>query len=106
MTVEFLRLAGGMASKSKPSCSHEGRVELLSRELDDTVWSLSDTEKRSSIERARKKRSPDDQIRNVDWLGKRFMFKGLYRDDKFIQQRIHPGTAPVAETWLVAFAKP
>ena len=80
--------------------------ELLSRELDDTVWSLSDTEKRSSIERARKKRSPDDQIRNVDWLGKRFMFKGLYRDDKFIQQRIHPGTAPVAETWLVAFAKP
>ncbi|THH05632.1 hypothetical protein EW145_g4646 [Phellinidium pouzarii] len=81
--------------------------ELLNRNFDDTVWALADENMKASIERTRKKRTDSkDRLKNVDWLGNRYMFKGFYRDDAFVQHRLQPSTKPVSETWLVTFSKP
>ncbi|KAH8119054.1 hypothetical protein DFH11DRAFT_417682 [Phellopilus nigrolimitatus] len=82
--------------------------DLLNKNLDDIVWGMADTRAKARTERAWKRRldaDADAKLKNVDWLGKCYMFKGLYRDDKFAQQRLQPGTTPVSETWLVSFAE-
>ena len=88
--------------------------DLLQKDLDDVAWSLSDDATRGRIEKAWRRRtstSSDPAIaggkpKNVDWLGKRVMFKGLYKDDKYAQERLRPGTGLASETWIVLFGKP
>ena len=83
-----------------------GLFDLLQRPFDDAIWGAIDDSKRSVIERAWKRREEGEVIKNVDWLGKRYIFKGFYRDEKFVAKRLVPGTSIVSETWVVSFAKP
>ncbi|KLO20328.1 hypothetical protein SCHPADRAFT_991716 [Schizopora paradoxa] len=79
----------------------------LHKDLDDAVWGMSDENTKAAIFRAKDTRDPIDvRLKNVDLLAKRVMFQGLYRDDKFIKQRIQPGCHQVVETWLVELGKP
>lgn len=81
--------------------------DLLHKDLDDAVWGMSDENTRAAILRARDLRDPgDERLKNVDLLTKRVMFQGLYRDEKFLRQRIQPGSQQVVETWLVELTKP
>ncbi|EJD03067.1 uncharacterized protein FOMMEDRAFT_156435 [Fomitiporia mediterranea MF3/22] len=80
--------------------------ELLNGRLDDFIWNVSDDHTRSRIVRAWKSRSDSGPvIKRVDFLGKRFIFKGLYRDEKYVQQNQRPDEASIPEIFLVAFAK-
>lgn len=80
--------------------------DLLQKDLDEAVWALSDEETRASINRARRRRSETaEKCKNVDWLGRRYMFKGFYRDRNFSVRRLQPGAMDVAETFVVAFMK-
>lgn len=80
--------------------------DLLQRPFDDAVWGTIDDNKRDIIERAWKRREEDEnKMKNVDWLGKRYMFKGFCRDEKFAAKRLIPGGTTVSETWVVSFVK-
>ena len=80
--------------------------DLLHSDLDDTVWGLLDENKKHEIEKTWKKRpEPGDKPKNVDYLGKRFMFKGFYRDERYARQRMLPGSSEISDTWLLALGK-
>ncbi|KAI5120354.1 hypothetical protein M0805_009429 [Coniferiporia weirii] len=80
--------------------------ELFSKDLDDTAWTLADESLKATIERARKRRTDtEERLKNVDWLGKRYMFKGFYRDENYTRQRLQPGATLIPETFLVTFAR-
>ena len=100
--------------------------DKLQEDLDDVAWTFANRETQKDINRAWKRRletcsvtpgssisdatskedkDKEDKPKNVDWLLKRFMFKGLYRDDRFAKKRLPPGSAFVPETWLVLFAR-
>ncbi|KAL5485339.1 hypothetical protein ACEPAI_7981 [Sanghuangporus weigelae] len=80
--------------------------DLLNSDLEDSIWSLADERKRSSILRAWKRRSDSgSRIKKADWLGKYYMFRGFYRDAGFKQRLLRPDAADVPETLLVAFGK-
>ena len=80
--------------------------DLLQKPFDDSVWGAVDDGKRDVIEQAWKRREDDEnKMKNVDWLGKRYMFKGIYRDEKFAAKRLTPGGTIVTETWVVSFVK-
>ncbi len=81
--------------------------DLLHRDFDDAVWGMSDDNTKTATLRAKELRAPtEEKLKNVDLLAKRVIFQGLYRDEKFIKQRIQPGSQEVIETWLVEFTKP
>lgn len=91
-----------------------GIYELLQKDLDDVAWGLADDATRERIERAWKRRTstssnPDvayGKPKNVDWLGKQYMFRGLHRDDRYAKERLRPGDGLVKETWIVTFGRP
>ena len=62
--------------------------------------------RKHEIEKTWKKRpEPGDKPKNVDYLGKRFMFKGFYRDERYARQRMLPGSSEISDTWLLALGK-
>lgn len=80
--------------------------DLLHKDLDDTVWGLADDGKKDDIEKTWKKRpEPGDKPKNVDLLGKRFMFKGFSRDDRYARKRVLPGSSVVPDTWILSLGK-
>lgn len=89
----------------------EGLHELLQKPIEDSEWAIVALEKtrREAIEKAAKSRQDKDQdkrLKRIDWLGDTPMFKGLERDEEFEKKRHLPGSATVAETWVVRFGKP
>lgn len=79
--------------------------DFLQKDFDDGIWGMLGG-RTKDIERAWKRRSDtDEKPKNVDWLGKYYMFKGFYRDDSFVRRRLQPGASVISETWLVSFGK-
>ncbi|KAI0084913.1 hypothetical protein BDY19DRAFT_968829 [Irpex rosettiformis] len=73
---------------------------------------LQDKDQMYQIERACRKRlerSPneDSRVRRVDWLSGRTEFRGLYRDDEFVNRRHPPGNdTDGIETLVVRMGRP
>ncbi|KAG2135780.1 hypothetical protein DEU56DRAFT_871601 [Suillus clintonianus] len=90
----------------------EGLHEMLQKPIEDSEWgivALGDKSRREAIEKAAKSRQEKDgdkRLKRIDWLGDTPMFKGMEKDEDFQKKRHLPGSAKVAETWVVRFAKP
>ncbi|KAG1725425.1 uncharacterized protein EDB91DRAFT_92266 [Suillus paluster] len=86
---------------------------MLQEPIADSEWGIValDKTRREAIEKAAKARQDKDKdkekrLKRVDWLGDTPMFKGLEKDEDFEKKRLLPGSAGVAETWVVRFGKP
>lgn len=88
----------------------DGLHELLQKHIEDSEWAIValDKTRREAIEKAAKSRQEKDKdkrLKRIDWLGDTPMFKGLEKDEDFEKKRHLPGSAHVAETWVVRFGK-
>ncbi|KAG2148721.1 uncharacterized protein EDB93DRAFT_1084946 [Suillus bovinus] len=88
----------------------DGLHEMLQKHIEDSEWAIValDKTRREAIEKAAKSRQEKDkdkQLKRIDWLGDTPMFKGLEKDEEFAKKRHLPGSATVAETWVVRFVK-
>jgi len=84
---------------------------MLQQPMEDSEWGIviHDKSRKEAIEKAaklRQEKDKDKRLKRIDWLGDTPMFKGLEKDDEFEKKRALPGSAGVAETWVVKFGKP
>ncbi|KAH7906166.1 hypothetical protein BJ138DRAFT_1094455 [Hygrophoropsis aurantiaca] len=93
----------------------DAMYKMLQEPIADSEWGLAihDKTHREAIEKAAKARQDaakgadgEKKLKRIDWLGEATVFKGLERDEEFEKRRLLPGTAAVAETWVVKFGKP
>jgi len=84
---------------------------LLQHPVADSEWGMvcMDKERAKKIEKAAKKRQETDkdkdkQLKRVDFLAESFIFRGLERDDEFINRRTAFFNGSCPETYVVKMA--
>lgn len=83
----------------------EALYQSLQKGVRRSEWALAQDVRRYIMLEANKSRRKSTMamgVRRVDWLGTRYMFKGLEKDEELSMRRLMPGDQPT-EVWVARF---